>query len=344
MIMSDTLRVGVLGLTHDHIWGEAEAVANCEETQLVAAADPNGPLTARFKDQFDCPTYASAEAMLENESMEAVYVFGSNREGAELAIDALGRGLHVVVEKPMAADLDGANRMVAAAKESGARLIVNWPFSWWPQLQKALDLALSGELGDVIGVNYRSAHAGPAELGCSEYFCDWLYDAQRNGAGAMMDYCCYGSVLAAALMGIPEYVVGMTGGQVKGHLSVEDSGIISMRYARGMSTATASWTQIGNLTSYYTAIYGTKGTLWVEPYGDGKLYWATEDKPNGELVDVPEAPAWLANSATHLAEVVKRDREPWLLCRDGFSREAQEILEAGIRSAKTGEQVALPLK
>ena len=344
MIMSDTLRVGVLGLTHDHIWGEAEALAKCEETNIVAAADPNTPLTTRFAEQFGCPTYASADALLESESLDAVYVFGSNREGAELAVEALKRGLHVVVEKPMAADLDGANRMVAAAKESGAQLIVNWPFSWWPQLQKALDLALSGEIGEVISVTYRSAHAGPAELGCSEYFCDWLYDAHRNGAGAMMDYCCYGSVLAAALMGVPESVVGMRGGQVKTHLSVEDSGMIAMKYAKGMATATASWTQIGDMTSYYTGIYGTKGTLWVEPYGDGKLYWATNDNKMGEVVEVPAAPEWLTNSATHLAEVAKRGREPWLLNQGGFSRDAQEILEAGIRSAKSGEQVALPLR
>jgi len=341
--MSDTLRIGVLGLTHDHIWGEAEAVAACSEARLVAAADPNAPLTTRFAEQFGCPIYASADALLGSESLDAVYVFGSNREGAELAIQAMERGLHVVIEKPLAADLDGANRMLATAGENGVHLLVNWPFSWWPQLQTALGMALAGDLGDIIGVTYRAAHAGPAELGCSEYFCDWLYDAQRNGAGAMMDYCCYGSVLAAALMGMPESVVGMAGGQVKGHLSVEDSGMIAMKYPQGMATATASWTQIGNLTSYTTAIYGTKGTLLVEPKGDGKLYWATQDRPDGEEVAVPEPEPWLRNSAEHLVEVVKRGAEPWLLCRDTFSRDAQEILEAGIRSAKSGQQVDLPL-
>ena len=53
----------------------------------------------------------------------------------------------------------------------------------------------------------------------------------------MMDYCCYGAVLAAALMGMPNQSLE-AGGRAK-FLSVEDSGIIAMKYAQGMATATS---------------------------------------------------------------------------------------------------------
>jgi predicted dehydrogenase len=341
--MSDKLRIGVLGLTHDHVWSESDAIVACEETELVAAADPNGPLTARFAEQYACPVYSTSDELLESETLDAVYVYGNNFEGAALSIQAMNRGLHALIEKPLAANLEDANRMVAAARENGVRLLVNWPFTWWPQLQKALEMAKAGELGEIIGVNYRAAHCGPEELGCSKYFCDWLFDEKLNGAGAMMDYCCYGSVLAALLMGMPESVTGIEGGQVKDFLSVEDSGVIAMKYPRGISVASASWTQVGNLTSYATVIYGEKGTLVVDPKGDGKLYLATKDNPNGVEVSVPASDISLKDSAHHLAAVVKNGQEPWLLCRDEFSRDAQEILEAGIRSAKTGQQVVLPL-
>ncbi len=341
--MSEPLRIGVLGLSHDHVWGESDAAAKCEDMELVAAADPTPALTSRFADTYSRPVYESAEAMLGSEQLDVAYVFGSNREGADYAVQAMERGLHVLIEKPLAARLEDANRMLGAAEKYGVHLIVNWPFTWWPQLQRALQMAEDGMLGELRGVTYRAAHCGPEELGCSEHFCNWLFDAELNGGGAMMDYCCYGAVLAAALMGMPESVVGMAGGQAKEFLSVEDNGIIAMKYPKGMATATASWTQVGNLTSYGTAIYGSKGTLLVEPHGDGKLYWATQDDPEGSEVAVPTPKAWMANSATHLAEVLLRDVTPHLLCRAEFSRDAQEILEAGMRSAETGSSVSLPL-
>lgn len=341
--MSEKLRVGALGMTHDHIWTEADAAAQCGEIEWVAGADPNEPLAKRFAETYRCPVYASASELLSKESLDAVYVFGSNQEGATLALEAMERGLHVLIEKPLAANLVDANRMIESARKNGVHLVVNWPFNWWPQLQRALEIVAAGELGEMRSVTYRSAHCGPEELGCSQYFCDWLFDAEQNGGGAMMDYCCYGSVLAAALMGMPDSVTGMAGGQAKDFLSVEDSGIMAMKYPRGMAVATASWTQIGNLTSYVTAIYGSQGTLLVEPYDKGKLYWATKDNPEGSEVDVPEPEPRLSDSARHFVDVVKRGGEVFLLCRADYSRDAQEILEAGMRSAASGQSVSLPI-
>tara|TARA_B100001093_G_scaffold91207_1_gene83349 strand:- start:2372 stop:3400 length:1029 start_codon:yes stop_codon:yes gene_type:complete len=341
--MCEKLKIGVLGLSHDHIWGEAEAVVACDEMELVAAADPIDALTGRFTETYGCPVYGSVEALLENETIDAAYVFGSNLQGADFAIQAMERGLHVLIEKPLAASLEDAKRMLSLAEERDVKLVVNWPIAWWPQIQKALQMAFDGELGDLRGVTYRAAHCGPEELGCSEYFCDWLFDAERNGGGAMMDYCCYGAVLAAALMGMPDSVTGTEGGKAKDFLAVEDSGVVVMKYPRGIATATASWTQIGNLTSYETTIYGSKGTLLVYPSSDGKLYWATKDNPDGTEVDVPELDSWLKNSARHFAEVVRRGTDSTVLCRADLARDAQEIVEAGIRSAHNGTQIKLPL-
>ncbi len=341
--MSEKLRIGVLGLSHDHVWGEADAVVACDETELVAAADPIDALTGRFTETYGCPVYGSVESLLENEALDAAYVFGSNLQGADFAMQAMERGLPVLIEKPLAANLDDANRMVRLSRERNVPLVVNWPFAWWPPLQKAMQMALDGELGDLREVTYRAAHCGPEALGCSEYFCDWLFDEEQNGAGAMMDYCCYGAVLAAALMGMPESVTGLARGQVKDFLKVEDSGVMVMKYPHGIATATASWTQIGNLTSYHTAIYGSKGTLWVEPLADGKLYWATKDNPDGVEVDVPPLDPALQNSARHFVEIVRRGAATTTLCRPDFSRDAQEILEAGMRSVQKGARIALPL-
>ena len=342
--MTDPIRIAALGLTHDHVWDNLPFLAAHTDAELVAAADPNQPLLTRIATDYGCKTYRSADELLTHESLDAVYIFSSNFEGAELAIQAMNQGLHVLIEKPMAATLQQANRMVQAAQEHPVKLVINWPFAWWPQLQKAVSLALDGAIGKLWAVKYRAAHAGPAELGCSPYFCDWLFDSKLNGAGALMDYCCYGSVLSASLLGLPDSVSGMTGGPVKEGLSVEDNALIAMKYPFGMSSEEGSWTQVGKLTSYTTTFYGTEGTILVEPRKGGKLYLATDTEPNDAEVPVMDSEPRLQNSANHFVDVIKNGTEPWVLCHPTNSRNAQEILEAGLRSSQTGTHISLPFQ
>ncbi len=341
--MSETLRIGVLGLIHDHVWSNLAALADCDRAELVAASDPNLPLTARVSREYGCRTYSTHRELLDSEQLDAVYVFSSNAEGAELAIRSMERKLHVLSEKPMAARLDQADRMLAAAAKNQVKLVINWPFAWWPQLRVALTMAKDGAIGKLWGVKYRAAHAGPKELGCSEYFCNWLFDRELNGGGALLDYCGYGCLLSAAMLGQPEKVTGITGGQIKDSLAVEDNALIAMTYPFGIATAEASWTQIGKLTSYTTAIYGTEGTLLVEPRLGGKLYMATSDDPNGREIALPDQEPRLRDSATHFVSVVSDGAEPWLLCRPGLGRDAQEIMEAGLKSSLQGNHISLPL-
>ena len=69
----------------------------------------------------------------------------------------------------------------------------------------------AGEIGQLRYTRYRSAHNGPIAIGCSKEFVRDLTTPAINGAGALMDYCCYGANLAARLLGRPESVTGMRG-------------------------------------------------------------------------------------------------------------------------------------
>ncbi len=342
--MTQPLRIGVLGLTHDHVWGNLPHVQACDGCDLVAAADPNQPLLDKVKAQYAAATYLDHREMVDRESLDAVYVYSDNRTGAELATWAAGRGLHVMIEKPMAADLAGAEAMLSAAEPSGARIMVNWPFAWWPQLQRAISMSLDGQLGRIWQVKYRAAHAGPKEVGCSDYFCDWLFDRRLNGGGALMDYCCYGANLAGVLLGTPQSVVGTTGRLVKEEIPVEDNAMVAMSYPRAFALAEACWTQIGKLTGYITAIYGTRATLMVEPRAGGRLWMATAETPEGAPVDLPPVEPQMANSADHFAWGIATGEEFWHLCRATGGRAAQEILEAALKSSQSGRKVSLPVR
>ncbi len=330
-----TYRIAVLGLHHDHIWSNLEELGALEHGELVAAADPNGPLLEKVKGLYPgCETYEEYAPMLDAINPGAVYVFGSNRVSAELSAMALRRGIHVMVEKPMAADLAGAEDMLAAAGESRARLMINWPFAWWPQLQKAIAMAQDGAIGRLWQVKYRAAHEGPRELGCSEFFCDWLYDAHLNGAGALMDYCCYGSALACVLLGKPEKVSGVTGLLCKKDIEVEDNAIFTMTYPNAFATTEASWTQVGKLTAYNVTILGERGTMTVAPRGGGLLTMATAEDPEGSVVEVPGPEPHLRSASAHFLWGIESG-EPFMeLCSASIGRDGQAILEAGLASSR----------
>lgn len=329
-------KIATLGLHHDHVWSNLEELQATGRAELVAAADTDAELLEHYRSKFRGKTYESYEELLGSEELDAVYIFASNKLSEDLTVMACERGLHCLVEKPMAATLAGADRMLAAAKANEVRLMINWPFTWWPQLRHGIAMAQAGEIGQLWQVKYRAAHQGPVELGCSRQFCEWLYDEELNGAGALMDYCCYGAVLAEVLLGRPEQVTAVkisTG--LKPDLTLEDNAILILTYSNALATTEASWTQIGKLTSYSTTLYGSEGTVLIDPDHGGSISLANEEHPEGIELTVPEEPAHLENASTHfLAAIEDPGLEIHPLCEMNHCHASQWILEQGIRDAR----------
>lgn len=337
------IRIGVLGLTHDHVWDNLKDLAKSRDAKLVAVADPNEPLLERAAKEYGCAIHADYEIMIESEKLDAVYIFSDNAEGLELIECAADAGLDILIEKPMAESLGSADDALAVIRSSGVRCMVNWPITWWPQLQKALDMAASGEIGKLWQVKYRAAHNGPREMGCSPYFYEWLYDPILNGGGAFVDYCCYGAVLSRLLLGMPSRVSGTAGRLCKEDITVEDNGVLVMTYPGAISIAEASWTQIGYFNTYSPLILGTEGSLLVEPNPDGRLLLATKKNPQGKQVKVPRQPAYMANATNHFIHCLKTGEDFHPMGDPRICRDAQEIVEAGVLSAQDGAEMSLPL-
>ena len=98
------LSVGVLGLSHDHVWGNLAAVHAGAHGRLVAAADPDPRLRERFQKLYaGVAAHETFDALLERRDVDAVLVFSDNRASAELGVRALERRLPVMIAKPMAA-------------------------------------------------------------------------------------------------------------------------------------------------------------------------------------------------------------------------------------------------
>lgn len=334
-------RFGIIGLSHDHIWDVLPELKENEQAELVAACSLQRPLLDRAAKEYGVQIYTDSQEMAASEQLDAVLIYGNNRSGAEEGKKALERGWHVLIEKPLAADLAGADELLQTADTTGKRLMVNWPIAWWPQVQHALALAQSGEIGEVWQVRYRAAHQGPKEMGASEHFCDWLYDPNRNGGGALLDYCCYGAVLSRVLLGRPRSVTAVAGQLLKTDLDAEDNAVLLMQYPKAICIAEASWTQIDKMTHYRTIIYGSEGTLLAEPE-NGRLLKATQEQPEGFEIEVPELAAHQRQPIAHFLHGIETDEAFHPLCRAGHCRDAQEILSLGAQAAESGLQIELP--
>ena len=124
--------------------------------QLVAVAEPSPRLRERLgREHAGVALHPTHDALLERSDLDAVLIFADNRASAELGVRALGRGLPVLVEKPMAADLAG-EALLAAARASGLPLMVNWPTAWRPALRHGLALVLAGRVGEPVQLSHRA--------------------------------------------------------------------------------------------------------------------------------------------------------------------------------------------
>ena len=100
-----------------------------------------------------------------------------------------------------------------------------------------------------------------------------------------------------------------------------------------------SWSQIGRL-SVDPTIYGTKGTI---SFGPHETMVFTKDKQEGEAIAVDPLPQGERNAVEYFLTRIKEDRPIEGMCDPKFSRDVQEVLEAGLISSKSGTVTMIPL-
>src|SRR5690606_20904652 len=108
---------------------------------------------------------------------EAVLGFGSGYSHLSVVEACAPRGIHVMVEKPMATTLAQALRMDSLAAKYNIKLLTNYETSWYPSVAKTFQLVHdSAYAGTIRKVVIHDGHQGPKEIGCSPEFLAWLTD------------------------------------------------------------------------------------------------------------------------------------------------------------------------
>ena len=147
------VRIGVVGAgwwaTEFHI----PALLDSPAAELVAIAEPDENRRGAAATHFDLPrAYDNIEALLENETLDAVIVATPSASHFELARRALGAGLHVLVEKPMALRAAHAWELVQLAEHARLHLSVGYTYQHTGAAKRIREVITSGQIGNLINV------------------------------------------------------------------------------------------------------------------------------------------------------------------------------------------------
>lgn len=144
------LRIAVIGTGHRG-WAHLAILKNMPQYQVVALADPTPEnLDKGASLAPGAKTYSDYRKLLsERNDIDAVVVITPSFLHAEVTIAALNRGLPVLCEKPMATNVDDANRMIAASRKSGKLLYIGFQKRLLPTTAKMHELIAAGEIGPV---------------------------------------------------------------------------------------------------------------------------------------------------------------------------------------------------
>ena len=146
--------LGVMGRNH------ARVLSEIKDAELVCAFDPDAP-TAEAARAYGAEPVTTPEAFVDA-GLDAAIVATPNRHHADLGVALLEKGISVLVEKPIAADIEGARRMIDAAKASGATLMVGHVERFNPAVE-AVKKAIAGD--DIISIQITRVGPFPARMG-----------------------------------------------------------------------------------------------------------------------------------------------------------------------------------
>lgn len=148
------LRGGVVGCGSVSNLLHIPTLSELRNVELAAVCDRNEKLVVETAKRFRIPRYyTDFSEMLEREDLDFVNICTPPRTHSSLALLAMERGLHVLVEKPMALEVDETNKMLTASKKNDVKLCVVHNFLFNRAFQKVLDLVRTGAIGNLLAVD-----------------------------------------------------------------------------------------------------------------------------------------------------------------------------------------------
>lgn len=263
----EPLKLGVIGLTHTHVhWilGRKDR----GDIKIVGIVESNRDLALRYSKQHGYSmdlVFNSMEEMISKTQPEAVAAFGTIFEHLAVVEICAPKGIHVMVEKPLAVNMDHAKKMETLAKKYKIELLTNYETTWYPTTHQSYELLENNTIGKLKKIIVLDGHKGPKKIGVNVEFLDWLTDPEQNGGGALTDFGCYGANIITWLHKgkKPSSVTAITQQmQKENNPKVDDDATILLKYEEDNAIIQASWDwPIGRKDM---EIYGESGVIYAD--------------------------------------------------------------------------------
>lgn len=336
------LRLAVIGLDHGHVEGVLWNASSRDDLTIVGIYDPNYALFVKYQDKYNLNPdlfYADLDRMLDETKPEAASVMTPISRHLEVVEACAPRGVHTLLEKPLAYDFEDAQQMAALGKEHGVHVLTNFETSWYASVRAAVSMIESGEAGTPTRYIFRHGHKGPIEIGCSVEFVDWLADPAFNGGGAIVDFGCYGANIMTWIMNNqPPTSVHAITQQLKPDLypDVDDDATIVLTYPNATAVIQASWAWTHD--NKEMDVHATKMSIHAAKWD--ALEVRLPDQPR-EQISPPTKPDHLNDEWTYYRSLVRGECEIDPLSSIENNLIVAQILDAAIESARTGKSIKL---
>jgi predicted dehydrogenase len=194
-------------------------------------------------------------------------------------------------------------------------------------------------LGDIRKMVAMDGHEGPKEINVQPEFLGWLTDPEKNGAGALFDFGCYGANLMTWLMNNerPKSVTAIIARNKPAiYAKVDDEATILVQYPKAQGIIQASWNWPFSRKDF--EVYGERGYAIATGGGNLRTRLPKEQETSATP---PPLPADEHDSLAYLTAVVRGERKPTGLSSLDNNMIVTEILQAARESARTGKTIEL---
>ena len=340
------VRLIVIGLEHDAVGDFISRARDHREVQLVGIVESNQALVTSYARLLNLSTnffYPSLESLLAKTNAQAAAVFTRTYDHPSVVEACAAHNLNVMLEKPLAVNLEGALVIASAAKKSGIQIMVDYETSWYSSFDTAYTMVHNQHaIGDWRKMVVTAGDQGPKDAGISDVFLNWLTDPVLNGGGALTDFGCYGADLITWFADgqRPDSVLAESQNiNPEAYTKVEDEAVIILTYPRSQGIVQASW----NLPfpERSLQIYGRTGYVLAPRMDLLRLRLAGTEESELELQTQPE-PGLFSDDISYFAAIARGEVKPAGPSCLQVNMITTEILDAARKSVELKKQITLP--
>jgi predicted dehydrogenase len=271
----DTVRLGLVGAGAIAQLAHLPVLSKIKGAELVALCDNDGPKASAIAERLQIPgVFTDFEDLLELDQVDAVVIATPNHLHEPHVLRALKSKVDVLCERPLSLTSRGVERILAAAKQAGRKVVVGNNHRFRSDAQQLYRFLQGGELGRLIGVR-----AGQYQF--ASVRADWRRRRPEAGGGAFFEHGYPLVDLALWLADFPEPIrVSAQMDRARGATTVEDSMIVHVECAGGISFSfDVSWSYVGQEERWWFEVLSGRGSARLAPLRVVKML-------NGKPTDV----------------------------------------------------------